>query len=659
MKIQRLILPVALAWACNVGAQAPQLGANPYLPLWEHVPDGEPRVFEDPDHPGQYRVYIIGSHDTRLDSYCGNDIRQWSAPVNDLSKWTDEGAIFTYKVGDEYDVMYAPDLVEVKKKDGTKEYWLYPHSRGPRREAMVAKGPRPDGPFTPTNLTADGTAATEGSILGFDPAIFVDYITDPADPDFDRGYRVYGYWGFQGSNAAELDPNTMCSVRPGKEIIHNFIPAGTPDGKLRAPEGTQFTAIAKGEDPKSFGFFEASSIRKVGNKYVMIYSGYSGPEYGMNNSNSTLRYAYADTPLGPWKSGGVVVDSRAPMPSADGTSLVSTNGGHNTHGSIQEIDGKWYVFYHRPPRNFGFARQAMVAPINVTADETPVAQGGKVKITGWQADPLNPVYKVSDKKGNTYSGAEVTSEGFSIEGLDPFTFYSGGYACYLSNPSVMQDSYDVWDSHMPLVGLKDNDVVGYKYFNFPYDKKIKVKESAIDIYLTPRTHRGFDIEVWIDAPVDGAQGGTKAGVVNVPIGSAPGKFSVNLPKLDNLRGKHAVYLKMNGPEGKTLCDIDGIAFSNDRHHTKRTAAPRVFIDIDGEETELTNTPVPYTRESGLTDVGVYHQEIPINHELKSHSVKAFASGNGAHVNVENLTTSGCDVKGEYLGRPKIWHITFK
>ena len=22
---------------------------NPYLPLWEHVPDGEPRVFEDPD----------------------------------------------------------------------------------------------------------------------------------------------------------------------------------------------------------------------------------------------------------------------------------------------------------------------------------------------------------------------------------------------------------------------------------------------------------------------------------------------------------------------------------------------------------------------------------------------------------------------------------
>ena len=42
---------------------------NPYLPLWEHLPDGEPRVFEDPDNPGKYRAYIIGSHDLRMNSY--------------------------------------------------------------------------------------------------------------------------------------------------------------------------------------------------------------------------------------------------------------------------------------------------------------------------------------------------------------------------------------------------------------------------------------------------------------------------------------------------------------------------------------------------------------------------------------------------------------
>ena len=55
---------------------------NPYLPLWEHLPDGEPRVFEDPDNPGKLRAYIIGSHDTHYSEYCGNDVRMWSAPYS-------------------------------------------------------------------------------------------------------------------------------------------------------------------------------------------------------------------------------------------------------------------------------------------------------------------------------------------------------------------------------------------------------------------------------------------------------------------------------------------------------------------------------------------------------------------------------------------------
>src|SRR5690554_7249368 len=158
---------------------------NPYLPLWEHLPDGEPRVFEDPDNPGKFRAYIIGSHDLRVTSYCGPDIRVWSAPVDDFSQWRDEGPVFTYEIEGKWDVMYAPDLVEVYRKDGTRKYYLYPHSRGPNREAMVAKGSRPDGPFTPINLTADGKSTVPGSILGFDPAVYIEYIDDPNDPDFE------------------------------------------------------------------------------------------------------------------------------------------------------------------------------------------------------------------------------------------------------------------------------------------------------------------------------------------------------------------------------------------------------------------------------------------------------------------------------------------
>ena len=32
---------------------------NPYLPLWEHIPDGEPYVFEDPDNPGKKRCLYL------------------------------------------------------------------------------------------------------------------------------------------------------------------------------------------------------------------------------------------------------------------------------------------------------------------------------------------------------------------------------------------------------------------------------------------------------------------------------------------------------------------------------------------------------------------------------------------------------------------------
>ena len=90
--------------------------------------------------------------------------------------------------------------------------------------------------------------------------------------------------------------------------------------------------------PDAFAFFEAASIRKIGNKYVWIYSGYSGPEYGIGGATATLRYAYGDAPLGPWKSGGVLVDARAIVPTQDGTKLQTTFSGHNTHGSIQLIN---------------------------------------------------------------------------------------------------------------------------------------------------------------------------------------------------------------------------------------------------------------------------------------------------------------------------------
>ena len=66
---------------------------NPFMPLWEHIPDGEPYVFEDPDNPGKQRVYVYGSHDSRITDYCGRELVVWSAPVEDLHHWRYDGEI--------------------------------------------------------------------------------------------------------------------------------------------------------------------------------------------------------------------------------------------------------------------------------------------------------------------------------------------------------------------------------------------------------------------------------------------------------------------------------------------------------------------------------------------------------------------------------------
>ena len=613
-------------WPCGAeGARRPKKTAevavgtgNPYMPLWEHVPDGEPRVFEDPDRPGHYRVYVVGSHDTRFDGYCGADIRMWSAPVEDLTDWRDEGPVFTYHTQGQWDVMYAPDLVEVKRPDGTKEYYLYPHSRGHRREAMVCKGSRPDGPFEPINLTADGTATVPGSFLGFDPSVFVDEVTDPADPDHGKGFRAYGFWGFQRSSAAELDQNTMYSVRPGTEQIPYFIPASNRYGQLRDPEGTPYPALYSGQDPKDFNFFEASSIRKVGNKYVMIFSGYSGPDYGLGSSNSTLRYAYGDSPLGPWRSGGVLVDSRGVVPSRDGSRLQTTNAGHNTHGSIEQINGQWYVFYHRPPRAFGFARQAMVAPISIQYDETPVAQGGKVVIRGY--DPYAPdhVWQAAASNGNVYTGAEVTSEGFQLFGLPPYRYYSAGYACYLSNMGSMQDAWDVWDNHMSVY-MNGGDIVGFKYFGFggldkaqlglkPFAGTRKGNGTLFNLFVVPGS-QAFTMEVWMDGPWDNATWkGRKLGEIAVAAG-APGQvaqYTLDVSAVvDGLGGKHAIYLVARGQDKGRLCTLQGLGFSTPRRALRCPEVPVVQVWADGQPVALPATPVRSTNANGITDYCQY------------------------------------------------------
>ena len=641
---------------------------NPYLPLWEHLPDGEPRVFEDPDNPGKMRAYIIGSHDVKFTEYCGNDIRIWSAPVEDLTNWRDEGPVFSHYVNGKWDTMFAPDLVEVKDKTtGKKTYWLYPHSRGWRRVAMVCKGDRPDGPFTPVNLNADGTACVDGSLIDFDPSVFVENITNKKDPDYARGFRAYVFYGFRHSTAYELDQDNMYAVRPGTQIHDYFIPASERYGVIRDPEGTQYPALYKGQNPGDFNFFEASSIRQVGNKYVMVFSGYSGPEYGQGSTNSALRYAFGDSPLGPWRSGGVLVDSRGIVPNEDGTHLVGMNAAHNTHGSIQEINGQWYVFYHRPPRGFGFARQAMVAPIKIEWDKKPVAKGGQVSITAYDPYTKNNEWTAKASDGMQYTGAEVTSEGFNIFGLPPYAYYSAGIACYMSDQKWMQDNFDVWNNSMDLAGVKNGGVVGFKYFGFgglakhtkgikPFEGTKQGDNTKLCINMTSKGKGAFRVRVMLDGPyANSTWNGKEIAVVDVPANAAKEAttYEVAVPAVEGLTGKHAIYLVVEGAGNEPLVDFHGIGFAKAGKPCQRPAVPTVSILVDGKAVAMPTKPIFSTNDNGLMDLTNYQVYAPLK---PNSTIMVVTNGGSVKREIGKIVDGRATVRCTFNGKEKIYKI---
>ena len=529
---------------------------NPYLPLWEHIPDGEPYVFDDPNNPGKQRVYIYGSHDDLISAYCGRDQVVWSAPVEDLSQWRYDGEILVvdknakgepFDSAGTADVLYAPDVTLVTDSMGKKTYYLFPNDQTGFRNGLIAKSDRPDGPFEVCNWNADDPNKVDG-IYGFDPAVFVD-----------GDGRVYGYWGFEHSYAAEIDPATMCTVKPGTKVVDGMISGRNEAG--------------------IFSFFEASSIRKIKDKYVFIYSRFTKDgEFGLPTSNYTLAYCYSDQPLGPWTYGGTIIDGRGREINEQGDTIASATPDGNTHGSICEVNGQWYVFYHRQTGTDEYARQAMVAPITVKVEE---GKGGKVEI----------------------SEGEYNSEGFALNGLDPFEPHSAGIACWHTGPkpavhewpnntyygSYIEASYggedgmtkeealaskakfdapyDLRYNTNRIVNNVDGSIVGYKYFNFDAGVLEEEEDLMLVVRLIPEGIDGT-IEVWMDRPWE-SQGGKLIGKAELKAGmnQASTDVAIGISKEaqnDYLAGKHAIFFVFKSDtKDKSLCTLLDFYFTFD------------------------------------------------------------------------------------------------
>lgn len=282
--------------------------ANPYLPNWEYIPDGEPRVFGD-------RIYVYGSHD-RKDSidFCDYKLKVWSAPVSDPTKWVCHGDIFRSRDGHDSpsdvdwtdELLFAPDVVERGGK-----YYLYAYIVNAK--GCVAVADRPEGPFRLLSRYKYDIPNHYDNGTFIDPGVLVD----------DDG-RVYIYCGYQGSYMCELKDN-MYEAVPGSYKL-DIIPTAEPHR-----------------------FFEACSPRKINGTYYLIYS----PQRG-----SCLDYAISDSPTGPFTYRGTIIDNGIDFP------------GGNDHGSVCCVNGQWYIFYHRMTNGTIMSRRGCVERIEILPDGT-------------------------------------------------------------------------------------------------------------------------------------------------------------------------------------------------------------------------------------------------------------------------------------------------
>ena len=392
-------------------------GANPYMPLWEHVPDGEPRVFE---HNGEKRVYVYGSHDIERREYCGRNYVVWSAPVTNLTDWTCHGVSYETH----YDsILFAPDVV---KKGDT--YYLYAAEKYGSL-IVVATSRTPWGPF-------ENPVETK---LGFDPGILVD----------DDG-RVYAYWGGCAAPCyiAELEED-MATIKEGS-LVSN------PLGHSTCP----WNPVDDGHISLIDGFFEASSPRKVLGKYVYIFSRrYEKPvpELGVYEpNNGFLSYRFSDSPFGPFTGGGdISFNGGEILRDSEGAGTMTYQWGNN-HGSIAEINGKWYVFYHRQTGINEYSRQAMLEPIDVAMGKDGALYIGEIRYLNGEPVSSRPV--------------EMTSQGAHINGLDAAQWISAGYACHIHGSRLrayVEPRYEQReDISTPVVGITSGTTVGFRYLQF-------------------------------------------------------------------------------------------------------------------------------------------------------------------------------------------------
>ncbi len=412
---------------------------NPFLPLDVYIPDGEPHVFGD-------RIYLYGSHDKEGgDTFCELNYELWSAPVDDLTNWTCHGTIYSAKqdalYNSERKYIYAPDVV--KGNDG--RFYLYYGLSGYKGKGgyhgpiSVAVCDTPCGNFEYLGYVKNRDGTPFDKFVCFDPAVINDdgvirlyYGTSLPMGIYVPGIlKVLMFPIIKSLYAKSLKDTIAKPSIFGANMVtlcDDMLTVNSEAVRI-IPEkiiGTSFVG---------HGFFEGASIRKIEDTYYFIYS---------SQKNHELCYATSKYPDRDFTYGGTIVSNGDVgfngRKEKDRLNATGTN-----HGSIEKINGKWYVFYHRLTHGSDYSRQACAEPIYFEDD-------GSIK------------------------QIEISSCGLNGKPLNVCGKYPAAIACNITNGKMPHISNRQFKKSIPMVthkcnekfisGITDETIVTYKWFDF-------------------------------------------------------------------------------------------------------------------------------------------------------------------------------------------------
>ena len=296
---------------------AQRTSGNPVFPGWYADPEGiifNKTFWIYPTYSAPYNKQV------HMDAFSSKDLVTWKKH---------SGIIDTSAVKWAKRAMWAPSIIEKDKK-----YYLFFGANDIQNDNEkggigVAVADRPEGPFK-------------------------DYLGKPLIDKFHNGAQPIDQFVFKdkdGQHYLFYGGWKHCNVAKLKSDFTGFVPF---------EDGTTFREIT----PE--GYVEGPFMFIRNGKYYFMWSegGWTGPNY-------SVAYAIADSPFGPFKRVGKILQQDP---------AVATGAGHH---SVIQVPGKdqWYIVYHRRPLTetdgnhretcidvMSFDEKGMINPVKITRE---------------------------------------------------------------------------------------------------------------------------------------------------------------------------------------------------------------------------------------------------------------------------------------------------